>query len=588
MQRILTLFPKIYMSMIVLAFAGVMLAQFYFDYSFNEAIITTNYYALVIGSALFASLSLFCYFRRFSVSKSDIAVVALAILASIHSRDGLQTKEVAMSLAYIALYFSLRLVHSRFVDFDKYATTAILLVGIDQSITVLRQVYGFEMSKNFNFLVSGDFFNPGPCGIFLAGILVLALTIVRRSERGKRILLIDYAQYYIAYAALILSFLAIVPTLSRAGWFGAVVGGGVLYYEDLRHHFRALCDRYALSTKVVTFVVVLVCILSCVGVYLMKKESANGRVFMWQNTISAAMGSPVLGVGVGNFAQYYAAAQSEYFEKNNVLELDNPNVDVVGVPEYPFNEMLAIWLSLGAVGVVIALYVLFQRLFRCKNDYGAVVATLLVSSLFSYTFYVPLIAIIFVYFLASGRGDSSLGRCNIVIFIPLVLLFISQGGIRSKINAEKEWREISMFYNMEDYETVVEDSEPILQDLHANDRFMFEYGRSLNKTEQHELSNEILLQGANLSSDPMFWNIIGNNYLALGDYEKGAEAYLRAYYQCPNRLYPLFLLVKLYRQCGDKEKAKYYGEILLSKKPKIASSAVDDMKREVQEIVRDL
>ncbi len=575
------------MGAIVLAFVGVMIAQLHIDYSFNEAIITTNYYALVISVAIFALLSLFCYGRKFHLCRSDIAIVALAVFTTIHSRDGLQTKEVVMSLSYIALYFALRLANSRFTEFDKYTTTAILFFGIDQSITVLRQVYGFEMSKNHNFLVSGDFFNPGPCGIFLAGILVLALTIVKRDGRGSREYIIDYAQYYVAYATLILSFLAIVPTLSRAGWLGAVVGVVVLYHKELQRHFFLLCRRYTLNIKIVAFAVISFCLLSCVGVYLLKKDSANGRVFMWQNTISAAMNVPLFGVGVGNFTQYYADAQAEYFEDKNVLEGDNPNIWVVGVPAYPFNEILAILLSLGIIGLILALYILYQRIFKCKNNYGAIIITIFVASLFSYTFYVPLIVILFIYVLANGQENKGIERFNIVILVPLVLLFISQKNILKKINSEKEWREISMFYNMKDYETVAEDSGALLATLQNNSRFMFEYGHSLNKINSYEESNNILLQSAELSTDPMFWNVIGNNYLALGDYDKSIKAYLRAYYQCPNRLYPIFLLTKLYNIRRDNIMMEYYGNILINKDPKIPSVAVDDMKQEVQMLLRE-
>lgn len=586
MQRITNIISKVYMGILVAAFTGVMLAQLHIDYSFNEAIIASNYYALVFSVFSFAALTLFCYNRQFNISRCDIAIIALSIIASIHSQDGLQTKEVVMSLSYIVLYLSLRLVNNRFSAFEKYATTTILLFGIYQSLIVLRQLYGFEMSRNHYFLVSGDFFNPGPCGIFLAGILVLALTIVKRNNRGATLLSFMRVQYYTAFAALILSFVAIVPTLSRAGWVGAIAGGAILYFAKFKQTLTTFCNKHSLNLKFVLSATILSCFLSCVSIYLLKKESANGRVFIWQNTLSAISKSPILGVGVGCFTQHYADAQAEYFESNNIIERDNPNVAVVGNPEYPFNEVLAITLALGLIGLFIVAYILYHRMFRCDNPYVAVAITIITASTFSYTFYIPLIAILFTYALANGAESQNTPRFhrvyNCFYIIPFVLLCCAVPYILKLIETDKEWREISMFYNMGDYETVVEDSDPLLHELYNNDRFMFEYGHSLNKMENYKLSNEILLQGIKFSTDPMFWNVIGNNYLALGDYDQSAKSYLRAYHQCPSRIYPLYLLTKLYDAKGDKESMIYYGNILLNKEPKIPSAAVDDMKNEVQ------
>ncbi len=589
MQKMSTIFSKVYMGVMVLVFAVVMLSQLHIDYSFNEAITTTNYYALVFSAVVFALFAILCYERQYRVDKSDIAIVVLTLFATIHSRDILQTKEVVMSLAYIVIYFSLRIVKSRFNNFDKYATIVILLTGIDQSVVVLRQLYGFEMSNNHDFLVSGVFFNPGPCGIFLSGIFVLALIIVRRGKPRVKAPIIDFAQFYIAYVVLACSFLAIIPTLSRAGWLGAIVGALMLYYKELKRYYSVLCYRNSLNNKVLVPIIVFLCMLSCIGVYLLKKDSANGRVFMWQNTLLAAKESPLLGEGVGTFPLHYAKAQASYFENQDVLDKDDSNVYIAGAPAYPFNEMLALLMSLGAVGVVIVLYIIYQKLFKHKNKYKAMGVAILIASLLSYTFYIPLIAIIFIYAMADGNCNcarkSTSSYANAIITLPLVLLIISQLNVRKEIGVHKEWREISLFYNMEDYDTVIEDSEPLVTTLHSNDRFMFEYGHSLNKTGHYKRSNKILLQGTNISSDPMFWNVIGNNYLALGEYDKGVEAYLRAYYQCPNRLYPIYLLAKLYDITGNNEKVEYYGGILLNKEPKIPSKAVDDMKCEVQQIL---
>ena len=95
----------------------------------------------------------------------------------------------------------------------------------------------------------------------------------------------------------------------------------------------------------------------------------------------------------------------------------------------------------------------------------------------------------------------------------------------------------------------------------------------------------MLKRGARHSADPMFWNIAGNNYLALKQYDQGMTAYLRAYYTCPNRVYPLYLLTKLEAERGDTTMMNYYGHILLGKRPKVPSLAVDEMKFEIRKML---
>ncbi len=570
-------------------FFWLLFAQLDIDYTFSEAIATSNYYNLVVGVAIFAPIALLlCYHREFKVCLSDILVVAIAIFSIIHSRSGFHTKEVVMSLSYITLYISLRIVDSRLPNSQKLITVAIMIMGIYQSILVLKQVYGFEMANNYRFLVSGSFFNPGPCGIFIGGVMVLALTIIKHGIEESK-LNVDTMRYYLAYATLASTLMAILPTLSRAGWIGAIVGVGALYHKEAWCYSIELSKRFAISRIFISSTIIISVIIAFVGIYLFKQDSANGRLFIWYNCIVASLESPIFGLGIGNFAEYYAEAQRLYFESYNTLVFDNQYTSVVGIPEYPFNEFVALFMALGSVGTISVFAILYLKLFCTSCRYKAVIISIITMSIFSYTFYIPLIAILLVFTLSDGNDRYVFANNRFinlsVAVLPLLLLSISLFNIRGYFNADREWREISLFYKMEDYETVVEESAQLFDKLKDNPKFLFEYGHSLSKIGKYELSNNTLIMGSHLSVDPMFWNMIGNNYVAMSEYVKAENSYLRAYYQSPNRLYPIYLLTKLCWISGDIDKMNYYGSILLSKEPKISSQAVDEMKQEVREIL---
>jgi len=53
----------------------------------------------------------------------------------------------------------------------------------------------------------------------------------------------------------------------------------------------------------------------------------------------------------------------------------------------------------------------------------------------------------------------------------------------------------------------------------------------------------------------------------------------------PSRLYPYYLLVILYIETGDNEKARETASILLNKEPKIYSPAIREMKEEIEKLI---
>ena len=104
-------------------------------------------------------------------------------------------------------------------------------------------------------------------------------------------------------------------------------------------------------------------------------------------------------------------------------------------------------------------------------------------------------------------------------------------------------------------------------------QFLFEYAQSLSNAGQYAQSNEVLKKSMQICCVPMLYNLAGKNYQELKAYEL-AEAYLRqSALIVPNRIYPHYLLMKLYIEMGDKEKAKATARIVLTKEPKVQSES---------------
>ena len=553
-----------------------LLSQFQVTDGLYGGIDISNYFALLLG----AMVAIVCLVKApKALYRGDAMVFVLFVYLLIHASltHAMQSREFYLSISYFGLYVVFRVI--RAMRLANYVSFAVMFGGIYQSCLVLGQLLGYGISNHLRFVVTGSFFNPGPCGIFLAGVFVLAVAMMKKGYRkvGFNLMFVRYVTACVTFGV---TLVALVPTMSRAGWIGALVGVMLLYRREIVAWGNTR-RRWVIGGGIVGMIVVLMLF------YLLKKDSANGRLFIWQNTVSAYWKTPLFGVGIDGFERAFAEAQHDYFEKEKVLEQDNRHVEMAGVVESAFNEPLALFLLLGAVGGVLTAMVLFFKLQRL-TAYSCVAVALLVASFFSYTFYIPSIAIVFLFAVAQLPDRRVRGGRygNVLMFgiMGIVVLFFDfrEFGRRE---AYRKWKNNAVYYTWEDYQSVVEEYGKLYPVLKNDFKFLFEYGHSLHKVGRYEESNIMLKRGIRHSADPMFWNIAGNNYLALKQYDQGMTAYLRAYYTCPNRVYPLYLLTKLEAERGDTTMMNYYGRILLGKRPKVPSLAVDEMKFEIRKML---
>ena len=157
---------------------------------------------------------------------------------------------------------------------------------------------------------------------------------------------------------------------------------------------------------------------------------------------------------------------------------------------------------------------------------------------------------------------------------------------REAVKACKEWMNARLLYQNGAYdsaEKAYRQLYPVLKDRAA---FLFEYGHGLHRQEKYSESNRILEEAALHSCDPMIWNIMGKNYQALGDGTRAETCFLHAVHLLPGRIYPYYLLAKLYASATyrNPEKLKEMKHIVLTKEPKVNSTAIRQMREEVNRL----
>jgi tetratricopeptide (TPR) repeat protein len=112
------------------------------------------------------------------------------------------------------------------------------------------------------------------------------------------------------------------------------------------------------------------------------------------------------------------------------------------------------------------------------------------------------------------------------------------------------------------------------------------YAKSLSLICKFEESNRILNKALQEESDPFLLTTEGDNYKGLKDYLNAEKCYTQAMFMIPNRLYPRYLLVKLYLVKGDTSKAITEADQLLNMKEKASSMDTWYMKEEMKDVLK--
>lgn len=478
---------------------------------------------------------------------------------------------------------------------------SLIFLGAVQAVWGLRQLYGFTSSNHPLYALTGSFFNPGPYSGYLAMTLPVCLyqwllcrqkrrTLRQpRQDRWSREAIVREAGYAATSLAMLLVLCVLPAGMSRSAWLAAGISCLWVYgcYAGWGNRIRGQWRLHRRRTAVIA--IGMSCLLLLAGglLFALKPDSARGRLFMWKITCNAIAGKPWEGHGTGNFAAAYGDAQETYFAAGDYGPWEER---VAGSPEYAFNEYLQAAVELGVPLALCLLAVVMACLHIGirKRRYGVcgAVLSLMVFSFSSYPLQLPVFMVTFGGLLLACVSGSSRRE-----WLALAVLAGSVGGLRLENDLKtehacREWMNAKVLYNAGAYESAEKDYGRLYPLLKDRASFLFEYGHALHRQQKAKGSNRILKEALRRSNDPMILNVIGKNYWQAGDYLSAEEWFIRSTHRLPGRIYPYYLLAKLYaeqefRQPDKFEKMK---RIVLTKEPKVNSTAVRQMREEIKKL----
>ena len=585
--------------LLLLPFFVVLCTVFVVDRSLALEVVAGKYFWFAASLGLTVSVLFFWgLFQKTNLpfSKSDASVGLFLLVVGVSSfllnGDRLNITKLALLFLLVIFYVSCRMVLN---PRRKYLLCLFLIItGLVEAIWGLRQLYGFERSQHSLFKLTGSFYNPGPYMGYLAVITPLALHLFLNEAKSK---IQTYLQKGLGGTTLVAVLLVLPAGMSRASWLAVLLGCSIVAgsYYARKHDWQSFYNKYKQKIRLFGLLGLSLFFLFLIGIYFMKKDSADGRLLMWKVSGQVIKSNP-WGVGIGNFSGAYGDAQAAYFANGEASATEEY---VAGNPEYAFNEYLQIIIESGIIAFLLFITMLvlaFRNGFKQKES-GIVgsLAAFLVFAAFSYPFSILPSGIVFVCLLAATSPPSPLPKregelltrdFRSIAILTACLSFTVYINIHAYpyYQAYKTWNKNRIYYHASMYKDVAKEYEKIYPYLKDQVGFLFEYAQSLSKSQQYGKSNEVLSRAIQISCDPMLYNIMGKNHQSKREYKEAESAFLKATHIVPNRLYPHYLLAKLYMETGEKEKAIHTAEIVLTKEPKVMSRAVEEMREEMREL----
>ena len=401
---------------------------------------------------------------------------------------------------------------------------AVFVWGIVEAGYGLTQALGWRTSRHALYAMTGHFPNPGPFGGFIACVMAVAGAWLLRYRNKPGI--VARIVNILAWVALGAGLLVLPASMSRAGWLAlaAALTVEALRLPRVREWIRG--HRWVVPAAAVLTVVLLV------GAFLLKTESALGRLHIWRMECLAIADRPWTGAGPGRTLWAYGEAQEAFFREN--LEAVSPVViRAAGSPEFAFNEFLGLGVEYGLPALLLALALVIASivvLHRAESPFAAGVLAWSLFACASYPLSVPPLRTLGIGFaLVAVLAGCLLVRKRAVGFLPLLFALLLAGWLGKQ----------GAFV-------------PSDRESYKN---LYSRGYALHQAARYEESTAVLELGAKMSCDPMFEVILGKNAEALGQDDKAEALYEKAHYMVPARLYPLVRQMRLQIRQGRNREA---------------------------------
>lgn len=456
----------------------------------------------------------------------------------------------------------------------------LVCIGIAQAIYGLGQYVNWFNNTVDNFRMSGSFDNPAGFAAALSVCFPFALFLLIKKEL--------YWKIFGGLAAL-LFVVAIVLSQSRAGVVAIIVISGIWVVRALKIKWL---KNWSSPTKIAGSCLLIIIIL--VGLYFLKKDSADGRLLIWQCSAHMIADKLLFGHGIGGFQREYMLYQAEYF-RNHPGSSFTMLADIV---KHPFNEYLLLLVEHGLMGGLLfgsfVFYLILEyRMNKCSETFYAMLCLVGagVFACFSYPLGYPFVRLMLV-FCAALIMQPETKRWKIpqelFSFIKPALLVVSVTLLVltcTMFYDEYCWNVIAQRSLAGETKAVMPDYAKLYKTMNRNGLFLYNYAAELNFIDHNAESNRLFIESSHFMNDIDLQLQMADNYQKMKQYKEAEKCLMLASEMIPNRFIPLYRLAKLYEDTKRMPEAIKIAKQLISKPVKIMSPDIMTIRVEMQELI---
>ena len=437
----------------------------------------------------------------------------------------------------------------------------IVLLCLSQALYAITQSLDLFTSR-FLYRVVGSFDNPAGLAACLCVGIPCCIYLYRNSK--------PFIRWFSVVAAILIG-IALVLSGSRAG----IISGMLLPSVYLLFHSRRKVWIKVLFTAVTAVMLV--------GLYFMKKDSADGRMLMLRCGWEMIKERPLLGHGSNAVVAHYMDYQAAWLEQH----LNSSLAPLADNVKHVFNEYLSIGICYGILGLIV-LFLLICFLVYCYKKAPSEEGTCALLSLsaigmlacFSYPFTYPftwIISVMSVWILVSKAYPLIIGYNKFRYLFASILLMVSIGlffKVYNRIKAELQWGEVARIIPIENDSETFGRYEQLMTTLADEPYFLYNYAAELYLKGEYETALLIAQRCRLFWADYDLELLLGELQMQIGRYDEAKKHYRKAANMCPSRFIPLYRLFKMYQHIGDKENMENVRRIILDKPIKVDSDTI--------------
>lgn len=481
---------------------------------------------------------------KYRITVLDILIICFVLWMIISSflvnERVVSNERITHWYVLLMVYLFIRLVQARML-IQSWFYRLIAFAGFVQSVIGWLQYLGKLDSNHSQFLVTGSFNNPGPYACFLGVTLLILLYFFVLGIRSKRAFL----------SAVLLGTILVVAAMfvfvfSRASIVAMIVSLSIFLFRKKGLYYKYGALLFTLL------------IMSSIFLYHIKKDSADGRLFIWKVGVEILKDKKFTGGGGSSFSSRYMFFQSHYLQKNPNSEHGWNATDNI----YAFNELLRISCEYGIIGLLLYVLIIVIGYLSRSLFYDELRKTLflylIIFSLFSYPLEIIELSIIFISLLALSNQKNGLFILNLSLAPLLFACIIATIGFRF-----------------------------ISQSVMFDRYYVSSMAKKLYKQKDYRKAMPYLMQVAKMVPTSEVLTDIGNCCFYLREYERAITAYQTAIHMTPARILPRYYLFRLYVTCEQNEKAVRIGKNILKRKYRMEGSVSMEVKHYVKYYLKE-